>query len=152
MQSHLVPAQYYRDIEDYENYLEHSNFLADINNERKHKNETYKQNMERLENFVMVVFEDDNTVIPRESGWFAEVNATSGEVTKIQDRDIYKQDWIGLKALDKKGALKFETVPGEHMQLRDKDLKKLFGQYFGAAGHSSKENKVYGVDERKIDL
>lgn len=132
VQSRLVPAQYYRNIEDYENYLEHSNFLADINNERDAKNATYKKNLSKLDNFVMVVFENDTTVIPKESGWFAEKNETDGRVTELRNRTIYKEDWIGLKNLDKKGALKFETVSGEHMQLKDKDLKRLFGKYFGA--------------------
>lgn len=137
VQSHLVPAQYYRNVKDYENYLEHSNFLADINNERQTKNETYKQNLEKLENFVMVLFEDDATVIPKESGWFAETNETSGVVTELRNRTIYKEDWIGLKKLDEKGALKFESVPGEHMRLRDKDLKRLFGTYFGPETETS---------------
>jgi len=131
VQSHLIPAQYYRDLDDFENYLEHSNFLADVNNERKQKNETYKQNLARLEKFVMILFEDDHTVIPKESGWFAEVNATSGNVTLLKDRPIYKEDWIGLKKLDEKGGLVFETVEGEHMRLKEKDLKRLFKKYLG---------------------
>ena len=37
-QSFFVPAQYFRDPEDYQSYLDGSGFLADINNEREHKN------------------------------------------------------------------------------------------------------------------
>ncbi|KAJ9651902.1 hypothetical protein H2198_008831 [Neophaeococcomyces mojaviensis] len=145
VQSHLVPAQYYRDLNDYENYLAHSNFLADINNERNHKNETYKENLAQLEKFVMILFEDDNTVIPKESGWFAEVNATSGHVTLLKNRPIYQENWIGLKDLDEKGGLVFETVRGEHMQLKEKDLKRIFRKYLGPLRKDAR-------DGLKVDL
>jgi len=138
VQARLVPAQYYRDIGDYENYLEHSNFLADVNNERKTKNSTYAENLAALTKFVMVVFHDDKTVIPKESGWFAEVNVTAKSVTELRDRPIYKEDWIGLKKLDEKGGLEFVSLPGEHMRLVDEDLKKLFGTHFGPAGKNLK--------------
>jgi len=143
VQSRLVPAQYYRNPNDYENYLTHSNFLADINNERAEKNETYKTNLAAIEKFVMVVFRDDQTVIPKESGWFSEVNATTDSagiekrtVTPLRDRPIYKEDWIGLKALDEKHGLDFVEVEGEHMRLSDKDLKSLFKAYLGPLGKS----------------
>lgn len=134
VQSRLVPAQYFRDPAQYEQYIESSNFLADINNERALKNITYKENLEKLEQFVMYMFEDDETVIPKESGWFAEVEDT--KVTPLKDRDIYKEDWIGLKALDKKGALKFLTTPGGHMSLSDKLLEKVFKEFYGPYGKS----------------
>lgn len=137
VQGRLVPAQYFRDPNDLEGYLEHSNFLADVNNERGEKNETYRRNLAEVEKFVMVVFREDKTVVPRESGWFAEINGTEGDdgegrvVTPLREREIYKDDWIGLRTLDEKGGLVFEEVEGEHMQLDDKDLKRLFGKYFG---------------------
>lgn len=129
VQSRLVPAQYFRDPMQYEQYLEHSNFLADINNEREVKNQTYKENLEKLERFVMYVFEDDETVIPKETSWFSEVNGT--DVTLLRDRPLYKEDWLGFKTLDKKGALKFETTKGGHMSLSESLLKKVFSDNYG---------------------
>lgn len=137
MQSHLVPAQYFRDPENLDDYLEYSNFLADINNEREVKNETYKENLGKLERFVMYLFEDDETVVPKETGWFAEVNGT--DVTLLRDRRIYGEDWIGLKALDKKGALIFETTEGGHMRLTDELLKSVFKDYYGPFGRKFDE-------------
>jgi palmitoyl-protein thioesterase len=133
VQSRLVPAQYFRDPEpeEYAKYLESSAWLADVNNERKVKNATYAENLASLDNLVMVLFEEDLTVIPKESSWFAEVNRTDDSVTELRERKIYKEDWIGLKALDKKGGLVFEKMKGEHMQLNESDLKRLFGEYFG---------------------
>jgi len=129
VQSRLVPAQYYRDPADLENYLEHSNFLADINNERVLKNTTYAKNLASLEQFVMYVFEDDTTVIPKETAWFEEVNGT--EVTPLRARKMYTEDWLGLRELDQKGGLKFRTTPGDHMRLTDKVLNTTFKEFFG---------------------
>ncbi|KAL7627776.1 hypothetical protein AAE478_001971 [Parahypoxylon ruwenzoriense] len=135
VQSRLVPAQYFRDPADIGSYLEHSNFLADINNERDEKNKTYAANIAGLENFVMYLFEDDTTVIPKETGWFEEVNGT--EITPLRARSIYSEDWIGLRALDRKGGLKFKTVPGDHMQLSDGALEEAFSEFLGPLNKSS---------------
>lgn len=132
VQSYLIPAQYFRDPEDLESYLDYSNFLADINNEREAKNSTYKKNMENLESFAMYVFANDTTVVPKESGWFAEVNTTSTEVTKLQDRPIYKEDWLGLKTLDRDGKLHFKTIVGAHMQFGEDLVADVAKEYFKA--------------------
>ncbi|CZR66747.1 related to palmitoyl-(protein) hydrolase [Phialocephala subalpina] len=136
VQSRLVPAQYFRDPNQYDQYLEHSNFLADINNERVLKNKTYKENLAKLKKFVMYVFEDDTTVIPKESGWFSEVNGT--DVTLLRDRQLYKENWLGLKDLDKKGALEFKTTPGGHMSLSEDVLKEVFQGFYGSYGRKFK--------------
>ncbi|TKA30164.1 hypothetical protein B0A50_02883 [Salinomyces thailandicus] len=136
IQNRVVPAQYYRTLNETtgmptQDYLNHSNFLADINNERRVKNQTYADRMASLENFVMYVFEEDVTVIPKESGWFAEVNSTTGEVTPLRERSLYKEDWLGLKRLDEKGGLMLKTHPNGHMQLEDEVLVDVFKTYFG---------------------
>ncbi len=139
VQSRLVPAQYYRDPEQLDAYLESSNFLADINNEREAKNETYRKNMKKLDRFAMFMFSNDTTVIPPESAYFAEVNTTSAEVTKLQDRDMYKEDWIGLKYLDEMGKLDFRVAEGGHMQFADNVLADCFDQYFRGTPRGSLE-------------
>ncbi|GAB7337226.1 hypothetical protein MBLNU457_g2602t1 [Dothideomycetes sp. NU457] len=137
VQSNIVPAQYYREKaegsdEGSKDYLKHSNFLADVNNERKVKNEIYKERLGSLSHFAMYVFENDTTVLPKESGWFAEVNATSLEVTPLRERTLYKEDWLGLKKLDYKGALAFRTVDGaKHMELNKEVLTEAFTDFFG---------------------
>jgi palmitoyl-protein thioesterase len=70
--------------------------------------------------------------VPKESGWFAEVNETSGVVTGLRERRLYREDWIGLRQLDEKGGLVFESVQGEHMELDEEELERTFGRYFGA--------------------
>ncbi|KAI0132795.1 Alpha/Beta hydrolase protein [Xylariales sp. AK1849] len=135
VQSHLVPAQYFRDPADLDTYIEASNFLADINNERVLKNKTYAENIAKLENLVMYMFEDDTTVIPKETAWFEEVNGT--EHIPLRAREIYTEDWIGLRELDRKGGLKFRTTPGDHMQIDDKVLEDTFKEFFGPFGKKS---------------
>ncbi|KAK4554017.1 hypothetical protein LTR86_008858 [Recurvomyces mirabilis] len=143
VQSHVVPAQYYRTLNTTtlhatDDYLNHSNFLADINNEREHKNKRYAAKMAELENFVMYVFDEDKTVIPKESGWFAEVNSTDPDrkeghgIIPLRERRIYKEDWLGLRKLDEKGGLVFKTTPGAHMSLKQNVLADAFREYFGA--------------------
>ncbi|KAI9882682.1 MAG: hypothetical protein M1823_005574 [Watsoniomyces obsoletus] len=130
VQARVVPAQYYRDPAELEAYLEHSNFLADINNERFVKNQMYKENLMSLEKFAMFMFQEDKTVIPKETAWFAEVNMTTGNVTWLQDRDIYREDWLGLKTMNEQGKLDFILTDGGHMHLTDELLNQTFEKYF----------------------
>jgi palmitoyl-protein thioesterase len=151
VQSHLVPSQYFKATNDStgeptSDYLDNSNFLADINNERVLKNVTYAKNLADLDNFVMYLFEDDTTVIPKESGWFAYTNGTDGSVTELRKRDIYKEDWIGLKKLDEKGGLHFKTTEGGHMQLGEKVLTEVFETWF-APGKTGWDGVVEKVQE-----
>ncbi|QIX00883.1 hypothetical protein AMS68_006400 [Peltaster fructicola] len=136
VQGNVVPAQYYRRADPETGlgtaeYLEASHFLADINNEKILKNKVYSNRLASLESFVMYVFNNDTTVIPKESGWFAEVNETSGEVTPLQERALYKEDWLGLKKLDKKGGLVFRSHPGGHMRLEEDRLLEAFKEFYG---------------------
>lgn len=130
-QSRFVPAQYFRDPEQLEQYVEHSNFLADINNERELKNVEYRKNLMSLNKLAMYMFRDDKMVVPKETAHFADVNLTTGDVTPLKDRELYKEDWLGLKAMDKAGKLDFLTIPGEHMELTEEGMRKTFQEYFG---------------------
>ncbi|KAK9788665.1 hypothetical protein SCARD494_09682 [Seiridium cardinale] len=143
VQSHLVPAQYFRDPKQLDKYLEGSNFLADINNERVLKNTTYAKNLAKLDNFVMYMFEDDTVVIPKETAWFEEV--IGEESIPLRARKLYTEDWLGLRELDRKGGLKFRTTPGDHMRLSDEVLTESFKEFFGPEGKQySKETVSFG--------
>lgn len=149
VQNRLVPAQYYRDPEKYEEYLEGSNFLADINNEREEKNEGYAKNIAKLSNFVMYMFEDDTTVVPRETSWFFEVNGT--EKTPLQMRPMYDEDWLGLKKLDDKGGLRFRSTTGEHMQLTEKALNETMSDFYGPFKRKFKKEGATGFLGELLD-
>lgn len=142
VQGRFVPAQYFRDAKELDAYLENSNFLADVNNEREVKNETYRDHLKGLNRFAMLMFEDDTVAHPKESAWFAEVNKTTGEITPLKERDLYKEDWLGLRELDEQGKLDFVTIPGDHMQLSEELLVKTFQEYFGPVEVDLPERKV----------
>jgi len=55
IQSHLVQAQYWHDPLQEEEYKQYSQFIAVVNNEREF-NQTFKENLEKLENLVLVKF------------------------------------------------------------------------------------------------
>lgn len=129
-QSSLVPAQYFRDMEHLDDYLEYSNYLADVNNERTKKNATYSKKISKLDKFIMIKFAEDDVIQPPESTWFADYNKTSDMLTKLKDRKIYTEDWLGLQELDMKGGLLFAKTAGKHMQIGDGVLEKVFAQYF----------------------
>lgn len=128
VQGRLVPAQYFRDPADLQPYLEHSNFLADINNERR-RNDTYRRNLARLANLVLYMFDADTTVVPRETSWFAEVNGS--DVVPLRERQLYRDDWLGLRQLDRKGGLFFRSLPGDHMDIPLEVLNSTMAEFFG---------------------
>ena len=70
MQNILVQAQYWHDPLHFQTYVEKSLFIAEINNEKAVKNESYAVNLATLENFVLVKHTEDGMVEPRESEHF----------------------------------------------------------------------------------
>jgi len=117
IQNTLVQAEYWHTPLDEQEYQTKSVFLADINNEGPNKNETYKQNLLSLSKFVMVKFNQDSMVIPRESEWFGWYENGNDKVAiPLQQTALYTEDWIGLKQLDADGKLVFIQTDGDHLQ------------------------------------
>jgi len=112
-----IQAQYWHDPFASGDYVKYSLFLGDINNVRQQKNETYKQNLIRLNKFVMVKFTEDTMVQPIASEWFGEYLDGQDQVTVPLNRTrLYLEDWIGMRVLDEKGKLDFLSVVGDHLQ------------------------------------
>lgn len=42
---------------------------------------------------------------------------------------LYQEDWIGLKALDEAGRVKFVSVPGGHLGISNSDMRKHIVPY-----------------------
>ncbi|KAI1791250.1 alpha/beta-hydrolase [Ganoderma leucocontextum] len=138
-QHNLVQAQYYRDPDQLDAYLNSSRFLASINNEVPAlANATYATNLAALNTLVLVLFSADKTVVPKESSWFgsyAPPNSTrdGDEKTMVPMRlqPLYKRDWIGLRALDQAGRVLLETCEGEHMQIAEECWRPLVERFTG---------------------
>ncbi len=128
-QSFFVPAQYFRNPESYQSYLDSSGFLADLNNEREHKNLKYKANLVSLRKFVMFMFEYDTVVVPRESSWFGEVIAEAQ--IPLRKSKMYLEDWLGLRELDENGGIVFRSIKSDHMQIPSQVFKDTAREFFG---------------------
>lgn len=115
-QKNIVQAQYFRDPRELPAYFNHNKFLTAINGElHETRNETFKRNLSQLENLVLVLFDADTTVVPRESSWFGSVappQEDSGnqqvdiegwrdraEIIPMRMQELYKYDWIGLRTV-----------------------------------------------------
>ncbi|KAK5642305.1 hypothetical protein RI129_008472 [Pyrocoelia pectoralis] len=113
-QSFLVQATYWHDALNATNYANENTFLADLNNEA-YINQTYVDNLQALEKMVLVMFENDNMVIPSESQWFGFYKPGQGfEVETLQESKTYTR--LGLDKLGSEGKLHFLSVPGKHLQ------------------------------------
>ncbi|KDN38646.1 alpha/beta-hydrolase [Tilletiaria anomala UBC 951] len=143
-QNNVVSAQYYRNPKDpraFQNYQEKNHFLADINNELQ-VNQTYIKNLKSLDNFVMLMFDKDITVEPKRSSWFSSYPVANGmndsahkdprnQPLPLRQSPIYLEDRLGLKKMDKRGALVFETCHGPHMRIDSACQLKVFGKWIG---------------------
>ncbi|KAK9323364.1 Alpha/Beta hydrolase protein [Lipomyces orientalis] len=149
-QGSITVAQYYRNPDQYDEYLEKSGFLADVNNERALKNATYVENLASLEELVLYLFTEDETVVPKESAWLAEVDIEMGVVTPLEDRKMYTEDWLGLKVLEDSGRLHFRTIEGRHMRITDETITEVARKYLGTeALHPTEEESTERHEQRK---
>lgn len=102
---------------DYTNYITHSQFIAEINNEVT-VNPIYKQRLSALKRFVMVKFTGDTIVDPVESEWFGFfAYGDTKTIVALEDTKLYKEDRLGLKALDQSNRLIRISLPGDHLQI-----------------------------------
>lgn len=113
---HLTPATYFHDINE-ERYRKGSTFLAVINNENE-INYEYVENLKSLKKFVLVMYEDDVGVVPKESTWFGFVDKESNSIP-LEQLELYKQDRLGLKSMKESGKLIFLTSPLGHLKLSE---------------------------------
>lgn len=113
-QLHFTPATYFHDVNE-ERYRKGSTFLADINNENE-INYEYIDNLKSLKKFVLVMYEDDVGVFPKESTWFGYIDKDSNTIP-LEQLELYKEDRLGLKSMKESGKLIFLTSPLGHLKL-----------------------------------
>ena len=67
--SHLRPCtcRCSQDSTDQRQYLARSRWLADLNNERREKNDEYRRQMLRTERYILVEATNDTTISPHAS-------------------------------------------------------------------------------------
>jgi palmitoyl-protein thioesterase len=122
-------------------YLEKNRFLPYLNNEKQF-NSTYKENMKSLNKFIMIRFAQDVMIKPAYTAvsgksslaqrkkkkkrwdiqtkneadlqWFW-VDDKDHNLIPLNERELYKKDWLGLKYLDEQNRLEFLVCPGQHV-------------------------------------
>jgi len=100
VQDHLGPAGYFRDPKQFDKYEKDSVFLSFLNNETASPVSTEKTNFSNLNGLMLVMFTEDTMVYPKESEWFQTLDSKDNKVVPLEDSDFYKNDLIGLKALN----------------------------------------------------
>ncbi|KAB5574011.1 hypothetical protein DKX38_001205 [Salix brachista] len=126
VQAHLAPSGYLKFPNDIPHYLEKCRFLPKLNNEiPQERNTTYKERFSSLQNLVLIMFENDNVLIPKETAWFGYYPDGAFEpIVPAHQTVLYTEDWIGLKALDDAGRVHFVNVSGGHLGISRSDMKK----------------------------
>ena len=125
VQDHLGPAGYFRDPADMSRYLDDSVFLRLVNNEANPAT-TNKSNFEALNGVMLVMFTEDTMVYPKESEWFQTLDSKDKKVVALEDSDFYKNDLIGLKALNDEKKVQFISIEGDHLQFSKDDINNTF--------------------------
>ncbi|OUC41062.1 palmitoyl protein thioesterase [Trichinella nativa] len=86
----VIQAQYWHDPLHENTYRDKSIFLAEINNE-KVLNQTYIENLQKLQNMVMIKFTRDSMVVPPESSWFGfYAPGQAVDVIPLKETELYK--------------------------------------------------------------
>jgi len=124
VQHFVGPAGYFKNPGDFTDYQKYSSFLANLNNEVDNKNPEYKERMINLDKVVLIKFNADTMILPGETAWFSFYDANQNLVN-YKDTELYKQDFVGIKTLDERGAINFASLPGNHLNFSYSDIDRL---------------------------
>ncbi|KAK6469580.1 lysosomal thioesterase PPT2 [Huso huso] len=101
----LSICNYWNDPHHQDMYLNSSDFLAVLNNERENPDATvWKNNFLRIKKLVLIGGPDDGVITPWQSSHFAFYNENE-TVVEMRDQMVYLKDTFGLKTLDGRGDL-----------------------------------------------
>ncbi|CAI0445926.1 unnamed protein product [Linum tenue] len=131
VQEHLAPSGYLKIPTDIDDYMKGCRFLPKINNEIKSlRNANYKERLTSLENLVLIMFDQDTILIPKETAWFGYYpDGGFGSVLPVNETQLYIEDWIGVKALDEAGKVTYVTMSGNHLEISESDMRKYIVPY-----------------------
>lgn len=133
VQNTIVPAQYFRDPAQFDNYLKYSNFLADLNNERAlNISADARERFQNLKKLVLIKFSEDTTLVPKESAFFEELDPDTGAIISFDQTQLYNEDLVGLKSLNLDKRIDFYTVSDVHMRFLKEFFRQIVETYFGS--------------------
>lgn len=109
-------AGYWNDPIHYRDYLTKCCFLPYLNNEIEHEyTSVFKENLLKLDNFVMVNSTQEEIVEPAISCHFGfYIRGSMSETESLLTSDLYNNDALGLKTLYESGRLHFKETNCPH--------------------------------------
>nr|XP_023905567.1 palmitoyl-protein thioesterase 1-like [Quercus suber]POF27480.1 palmitoyl-protein thioesterase 3 [Quercus suber] len=130
-QDHFAPSSFFKLPNAIPNYLENCRFLPKLNNELPdERNSTYKERFISLQNLVLIMFENDTLLTSKETSWFGYYpDGAFKPILPPQQKQLYIEDWIGLKTLDEAGRVKYISVPGYHLDISQSDIEEYVLPY-----------------------
>ncbi|KAE9459383.1 hypothetical protein C3L33_08709, partial [Rhododendron williamsianum] len=145
-EAHLAPSGYLKLPNNIPAYLEKCRFLPKLNNELPdERNATYKERFTSLQNLVLIMFEHDTVLIPKETAWFGYYpEGAFDPVMPPQQTKLYVEDWIGLKSLDDAGRVKYVSVPGNHLGISSGNAQKYIVPYLEDNASEKYSHRKFG--------
>jgi len=126
IQENVAPAGYFKNMAQYEAYLEYASFLPSLNNEKPGlKNAQFASNVANLDGLMLVMFDNDTVLDPPQTAWFSYYDI-NGTVIPMEEQQIYQEDWIGIKALNEQGKIQMIALPGDHLSFTNEDVENTF--------------------------
>ncbi|KAK7295304.1 hypothetical protein RJT34_18210 [Clitoria ternatea] len=131
VQKIVAPSGYVKIPTAMSAYMRGCTFLPKLNNEiLKQRNSIYRQRFASLQNLVLIMFEQDKILIPKETAWFGYYpDGAFHPVIPAQQTKLYTEDWVGLRTLDQAGKVKFVNISGNHLQFSNSDVKTYILPY-----------------------
>jgi palmitoyl-protein thioesterase len=127
-QRFVAPCDYWRVPYNEEGYLKYAQFLPDANNERNF-DQARKDKWLALKQVIFVKWEEDSTIIPRESSWWGIYTEDFNIVSRF-DTETYQKDLIGIKTLEEDGRATFIEIPGNHMAYTYPQINEIVQEPF----------------------
>ena len=117
VQDHVIPAQYWHDPLDFQDYADHNIFLT-IVNQVNEIDQSQVDALSRIDNMVLTKFTQDTTIIPPDSEWFGFY--AYGQDTELVDAnqlDVWTK--LGLDKLDAAGKIQYLSLDSGHLSFSD---------------------------------
>jgi palmitoyl-protein thioesterase len=132
VQDLIVPAGYFRDVNNMKRYEQKSVFLADMNNEHDKMGYTgltdmqehRKRQMSSVNSAMFVMFSEDTVIYPKETAWFQTMDL-KGNVMPLNSTEWYNQDLIGLKTLVEANKAHFISFEGNHLNISQDQINNI---------------------------
>lgn len=130
IQKSIGPAGYYRTAAHVNDYLKSESFLVQLNNEGKDFDSESKKRFTELESMVLIGFEEDKMISPKETAEFS-IYDENFVLVHMNQTDVYNKDLFGLKTFveNKTKTFKVHYLKGEHIEFDFNDVLKWATPY-----------------------